>query len=514
MFPPEPRSTEQRRAEALATRRVAQTRRMVWTAAVIGATVFIGFGAVDVAIHEVLFPEGSLGTALAWRAVGLLGLVFIVASTRLEGRPLSFYRGATSAGLTLTALSLGFIGSELGGLQGPNAIGILFIVAGATSMLPSPWRSSLLLIGPSFIAMFAGLLSGVALHDIYAPQLRAPETLAAFGLDVLMFLSLGAFSVLGADRQWRIANQLDDARRLGRYRLESRLGAGGMNEVWLARDVLARREVALKLLRGGDTDEARLARFEREAQLTARLASPHTVRILDFGTSPIDGTAWIAMERLEGCDLAELLAHEGPLDVRRAVHLGLHAATSLAEAHASGLIHRDLKPANLFVCSRDPEKDWLKVIDFGIARDLRQPQASLTQTGFIIGTPAYMAPELLLGQHASPRSDVYALGACLHAMLTGVGGPWEALEGVELLSLERRRHVPSIASRRGGPVPAALEGLIVACLSPEPSERPSDGAALAAALTALGLPAWEPRLDSDTRASTAPMAADEQRTLP
>jgi hypothetical protein len=478
-------SREDRRAEALATRRVAQTRAMTWTAAVIGAGIFLSFGAVDVALHAVLYPEGSLLAALVWRAVGMVGLVAIVAATRLEGRPVTFYHRATSGGLALTGLALGVIGSELGGLEGPNAIGVLFIVAGTTSMLPSPWRVSLSLIGPSFVAMFAGLLVGVATHEAYAPQLGSAAALTAFGFDVLMFVSLSAFSVVGADRQWRTNAQLADARRLGRYRLESRLGAGGMNEVWLARELGTQRPVALKLLRGADSDEGRLARFEREAQLTSRLGSPHTVRILDFGTNPIDGSAWIAMEKLDGRDLAELIANEGALEVARVLRLARHAALSLAEAHAAGLVHRDIKPANLFVCDRNPERDWLKVIDFGIARDVRTPQASLTQTGFIIGTPAYMAPEQLLGQPATPRSDVYALGACLHAMLTGLGGPWERLEGAELLSLERRGQIPAIAPLRREEVPPRVERLVARCLAPDPASRPSDGAAVVAALDAL-----------------------------
>jgi hypothetical protein len=410
------------RAEAVAAQETSRARGALRTAALIGAAFFIiGGPPLDLVVEALLYPEAALSVVFAWRAVGVAGLLALAVATRRDGRPFAFYRNFAVAVLTLTGAVLGAVASELGGLGGPYALGYLFIVSGAAIMLPSPWRTSFVLVGPAFVALLAALLIGVANHETYRGQLASPPTLASFGVEVSLLLTLAAFSIIGADRQWRVIRQLTDARRFGRYRLERRLGAGGMNEVWLARDAAIGRSVALKVLRVTDSRDDRFARFEREAQLTARLASPHTVRVLDYGQNPLDGSAWIAMERLEGLDLAALLAEVGALGVPRAVHLARQAALSLAEAHGAGLVHRDLKPANLFICKNDPTPDWLKVIDFGIARDARSTVPSLTQTGFVIGTPAFMAPEQMMGQPATPAADVYALGACIHAMLARLG---------------------------------------------------------------------------------------------
>jgi len=172
---------------------------------------------------------------------------------------------------------------------------------------------------------------------------------------------------------WSARRQVYEARKLGRYRLKVRIGAGGMGEVWMAWDDSRREDIALKVLAASASEQAgAVARFEREARIAASLRSPHTVRVLDYGASD-DGVRYLAMELLDGANLADLVASKGPMPPARAVHFVRQACHSLAEAHASGIVHRDVKPENLFVTTRDGARDVLKVVDFGTRRSRRPP---------------------------------------------------------------------------------------------------------------------------------------------
>ena len=224
---------------------------------------------------------------------------------------------------------------------------------------------------------------------------------------------------------------LDDGVRVGSYSLIERLGSGGMGEVWLARHQLLARPAAVKLVReatggAGEDGHALRQRFAREAQATAELQSPHTVQLFDFGMTDT-GSFYYVMERLRGMDLQRMVERHGPLPPERAVFLLKQACRSLSEAHALGLVHRDIKPANLFVCRLGPEYDFLKVLDFGVvSRQGREPMAPITVAGMVLGTPAFLAPELVSGQGSfDGRADIYALGCVAFWLLTG-RPPFEA----------------------------------------------------------------------------------------
>lgn len=262
-----------------------------------------------------------------------------------------------------------------------------------------------------------------------------------------------------------------------RYRLVRRLGLGGMSVVHLAHDELLDRFVAVKLLadRLGGDEELR-ARFLREGQMTARLSHPNVVVVYDTGED--EGQPFIVMEYVEGRTLAEELDQRRVLPGAEVAELGAQAGAGLAHAHAAGLVHRDVKPHNLLLRN----DGVLKVADFGIARG--SVDRTLTQAGALLGTAAYMAPEVIRGERATEASDLYSLGAVLYELLTG--RPPRRIESFadlgELSTIaEPRELVPD--------APARLVATIMRCLDDSPDRRPASAAALADELAGSGVPA-------------------------
>ncbi len=267
---------------------------------------------------------------------------------------------------------------------------------------------------------------------------------------------------------------LDEGLPLGHYRLMTKLGEGGMGEVWLARHQLLARPCAVKLIRpdrlGAGYRDAALERFRREARTIARLTSPNTVRLYDFGLSE-SGSLYFVMELLRGLDLFALVKDFGPLPPERVVFVLRQACRSLAEAHGEGLLHRDVKPHNLFLCRLGLDCDVVKVLDFGLVKSLGDEDAQITTAGALTGTPAYMPPERAGGGPGDARSDIYALGCVAWWMLAGrtvfSGDPMAMVLHHVRTAPER----PSLAS--GLPVPERLEQIVMDCLEKAPSKRPA-----------------------------------------
>jgi serine/threonine-protein kinase len=217
---------------------------------------------------------------------------------------------------------------------------------------------------------------------------------------------------------------------------------------------------------------------------TSSLHDPHTIRVFDYGASD-DGVAYIAMELLHGEDLGSLVAREGPLDPARCARLGRQVCASLAEAHARGIVHRDVKPENLFVTRAADGTELLKVLDFGIAKvSDASLDATLTQGGWVGGTPAYMAPEVCEGGVADPRSDLYSLGAVLYFMLTGAPPFADASPSGVMVAHVRQEVVPP-SRRAPHPVPPPLEAAILRCLAKRPQDRHADARELDESLAAV-----------------------------
>jgi hypothetical protein len=272
------------------------------------------------------------------------------------------------------------------------------------------------------------------------------------------------------------------ARRIGQYTLLEKLGEGGMGAVYRVRHALLRRPTALKLIRPDQVSAATVARFECEVQLTAELTHPCTIAIYDYGRTP-DGVFYYAMEYLDGITLERLVRSDGPQPERRVVHLLEQICGSLAEAHAKELIHRDVKPANLMLCQRGGLCDVVKVLDFGLVKDLDAPGGvALTAAQTITGTPATLAPEAILHPEAvDERSDVYSIGAVAYALLTGEDVfPGEG--AVEVMGKHLHVEPEPPSKRLGRAIDAELESLVLRCLAKSPDGRPCGAQALVAEL--------------------------------
>ena len=287
---------------------------------------------------------------------------------------------------------------------------------------------------------------------------------------------------------------LDEGLPLGHYRLLGKLGEGGMGEVWRARHQLLARPCAIKLIKpdllGESNRYAATERFQLEARTIARLTSPNTVRLYDFGVSET-GSFYFVMELLTGMDVASLVQRFGQLPPERAIAVLRQACRSLGEAHATGVLHRDIKPQNLFLCRLGLDFDVVKVLDFGLVKSLHEGAAQLTTEGLLTGTPAYMPPERVMGAAADERSDLYSLGCVAYWMLTGravfTGEPMTVM-------IHHARTIPQPPSKvAGSPLPAGLEEIVLSCLEKAPEKRPSSAVELWHQLGEVALtPPWTP----------------------
>lgn len=291
----------------------------------------------------------------------------------------------------------------------------------------------------------------------------------------------------------RLGRQVSRAREMGSYRLADRIGSGGMGEVWRADHRLLARPAAIKLIRpsraeNGEAAGTAVARFRREAQSAASLRSPHTIQLYDFGVTR-DGRFYLVMELLDGIDLETLVRRFGPQPPARVVRLLCQACHSLAEAHASGLVHRDIKPANLHLSRLGLEYDFLKVLDFGLAkRDHRTAsvQTLLTAPEATTGTPAYMPPEMASGGPVDGRVDIYALGCVGYFLLTGKL-VFEAETALQMILQHLQKEPVAPSARSGLAIPARLDEIILGCLAKDPAHRPSTAEALARELSLIEL---------------------------
>jgi len=331
---------------------------------------------------------------------------------------------------------------------------------------------------------------GLALGN---PSPRAPVV----ALNFLENYVAVAFALVSINVIRRLGADVQKAREMGSYRLIERLGHGGMGEVWRARHKMLARPAAIKLIRAealglqkGPLAERLLRRFEREAQATAALHSPHSVELYDFGVTT-EGTFYYVMEILHGLDLETLVKRFGPIPADRAIHFLLQVCDSLADAHHVGLVHRDIKPANIYACKRGLKHDFIKVLDFGLVTSAWTQEeddiSHLTQEGAVPGTPGYIAPEVALGSHPiDGRADLYALGCVGYWLLTGHrvfehGTPME-------IAIQHVQTSPVPPSRQTQlHIPEALERAILACLEKAPEQRPADAEDLARRLAACEL---------------------------
>jgi eukaryotic-like serine/threonine-protein kinase len=297
----------------------------------------------------------------------------------------------------------------------------------------------------------------------------------------LWVLSGLGVSVLASRVIYGLQEQVREAQQLGQYTLEQKIGQGGMGEVYRARHALLRRPTAVKLLSGADAAPATLQRFQQEVQLTSELSHPNTIVIYDYGHTP-SGVFYYAMEYLDGLNLGELVRREGPLPPERVIHLLEQVCAALTEAHGVGLIHRDIKPENVVVGVRGGVPDFVKVLDFGLVKDIKaRGEADLTAENSITGTPHYMAPEAILGRDVDARSDLYAVGCLGYVLLTGA--PVFDGDSIVEICAAHLHQEPEAASKRRPGVPTDIQQVLRQCLAKDPAARPESARRLAALLT-------------------------------
>lgn len=370
--------------------------------------------------------------------------------------------------------------------------GIGMMVAIRAALIPSvPVRTILvsalvgvpLLLAITFVVPDAGGgLAWRALDSVALPWL--PATAAMMWGFVTLTSTVISWVIYGLRAEVR------EARRLGQYVLERKIGEGGFGEVYRAHHGMMRRPSALKLLRVDRAGEVDLLRFEREVQLTARLTHPNTITIFDYGRTN-DGVFYYAMELLDGANLQRIVAASGAQAAGRVVRILTMACGALTEAHAIGLIHRDIKPANIMLCTQGGERDVVKLLDFGLVKELQvEGEVHLTGASTLTGTPQYMAPESILApDSADARTDIYSLGAVAYFLLAG----GEVFDGTSIVEIcgQHLHQAPEALSARGVTIPAELEAVVLACLAKEPDRRPQSAAELRSRLEACDVEPWD-----------------------
>ena len=372
-----------------------------------------------------------------------------------------------------------------------SLIGLTLLLVIRAAVVPSSPRRTLVYtalfsLPPILTATFVAVTpDGFVLRAADAPAWPwLPATLAMMWGFLVFTSTITTRVVHGLRREVR------EARQLGQYVIEHKIGEGGMGEVYRARHGLMRRPTALKLLRPDRASEASVARFEREVQQTARLTHPNTITIFDYGRTD-DGTFYYAMELLDGANLHRIVSVTGPQPASRVIRILTMACGALTEAHGIGLIHRDVKPANIILCTQGGERDVVKLLDFGLVKELAvDGDVELTGKATLTGSPQYMAPEAIrAGGSVDARTDLYALGAVAYFLLAG-GALFTGKSLVEVCS-QHLHQAPAPLASRGVEVPAELEAIVRACLEKDPALRPPSAAALRQRLEACAIPRWD-----------------------
>ncbi len=294
---------------------------------------------------------------------------------------------------------------------------------------------------------------------------------------VLSSIAIFVFTLRVAHLQRQARAAAIEAKQLGQYQLEQKLGAGAMGVVYKGRHAMLRRPTAIKLLNADKVTGQSIARFEREVQITSQLNHPNTVAIFDFGRTPED-VFYYAMEYLEGIDLQQLVDQYGPQPAGRVIHILRQVCGSLYEAHSMGLVHRDVKPSNLMLTRRGGEADVVKVLDFGLVK-ARDDEQQPGEDRSLAGTPLYMSPEAIqLPNSVDGCSDIYAVGAVGYFLLTG-HPVFEASSIIDLCNKHVTETPTPPSVRLGKPVPEDLENAILACLEKSRAKRPQTARDLA-----------------------------------
>jgi serine/threonine-protein kinase len=509
-LPSSPASREAERLEERVSRQIAFRRALI-----VSCGLWLGFMCVDLAaIHSLHAGRLAYFVAVRFAVFCAAGLAFVLLRSDAKGPSEARLLAVDILVYCSAAIGIALLCVEFRGLASPYVPGFCLVLLSRAVTAAVPWRRGVVLTSIPFGTFFTVLVGSAIFSPTIAAQLHDPAALTTLLINGAYVLGAACSLVIGGHIVWSLRRQVFEARSLGRYRLKRRLAAGGMGDVWLAYHPGLKRDVAVKILRPDDRERSglALARFEREVRATAELVHPNTVRVYDYGVTE-DGLWYYVMELLEGETLADYVTRLGPLPPARAVYIVGQAARALAEAHERGIVHRDVKPENMFLTSLGGEHDFVKVIDFGIAR-LERDETRMTDTGSLLGTPAYMSPEMAMGLTADARSDVYALGSVLYFLLSG-RPPFEADNAGAMIFAHVNERVVPPSRILGRPIPADVEAVVLRSLAKDPAERFANGAELALALSACGLAGrWTFGDAAIARRSSRPPPVSGTETLP
>jgi serine/threonine protein kinase len=517
------------------SRRLSRMSRMSKIHRPLGVDSMTG-GSFDAAHRDLLWYRVSKGMAIGLAISLIYGVVgyFYFRSDALIQTPLSkiiprlFWGHGLSFGLALTMLMimrekacamrlelitfLVFAFNIVLGLGGHvacrpgdmNYLGLSIMLFVPAAFVPWKLRSQLGLglvgltsyLGPQLFNVYKWeaareFWAGRSGQDGFGPTLF----INSLGIVILTLVSMAISRTL-----YNFSKTSHQVQRLGSYEVLEEIGRGGMGRVLKARHHMICRPAAVKLLEA-PVGEAGLAmsRFEREVHLSAHLNHPNTIQIYDFGRTA-DNRFFYAMEYLSGLDLERMVERFGPLPASRIVFILRQVVGSLNEAHNKGIVHRDIKPSNIFLTSRGGLCDFVKVLDFGLAKQVSTAgaHASVTKTGMVFGTPRYIAPEALYGTDGiDARSDLYNLGGVAYWLLTG-RPPFDTDSSVDLIIDHVKNPPPAPSTVSETPIPSELEALVMRLLAKKPDERYQSAAELDAALVALPTPEpwdWESAKD-------------------
>jgi eukaryotic-like serine/threonine-protein kinase len=486
-------------SSGLPTDLLRQSAGRLRTLALLYAFVFFMAGIVPALIFD---WDHFLGSFVQWgpAAIGIGVAVLVAAVIRSDRFPLPT---VMRLGLAFEiASSYAVAGAEFAdpsgleihrGFMGLSWVAVWVVLF--TVVVPTPPRRAVLaaLASVASVPIIIGLqiVTGIAALGISPAEF--------FFALVFPYILVVGMAYVGARVVYQLGTEVKRARELGSYQLEEKLGEGGMGEVWRASHRMLTRPAAIKLIRpsspgnghGGVSDEA-VRRFEREAQVIARLRSPHTVNLFDFGRAE-DGSFYYVMELLDGLDADSLVRRFGPVPSERVIFLLRQVCHSLSEAQSCGLVHRDIKPANIFLCRYGEEYDFVKVLDFGIVGAIRDtPGGNVMETrgNAVRGTPAFIAPEQVMGNGVDGRADIYATGCLAYWLLTGQL-VFTADTSMALLMQHAQKPPTPPSVRTELPIPPGLDDLVLSCLAKDPAQRPQSARELSLRLAEVeGAGAW------------------------
>jgi len=400
-------------------------------------------------------------------------------------------RGLENAATLLTAVCYSAMAAMLPIGFRPDFVMILclnLIVMTRSILVPSTTRRTTIVVtvvGAILVVGAYRAFAGADLSSFPVTLHRELSPVTAAIRSAAWWLLTSGLAVTTSHVIYGLQREINKARRLGQYALEEKLGEGGMGVVYRASHAMLRRPTAVKLLAPEKAGEETIARFEREVRLTARLTHPNTITIYDYGRTP-EGIFYYAMELLDGASLDAVIEVGGAQPAGRVVHIANQIASALVEAHSAGLIHRDIKPANVILCERGGMSDVVKVVDFGLVRELESDAGALSRAGVVSGTPLYLAPEAIHSPAGiDARVDIYALGAVMYYLLAG-DHVFRGRTTMEVCAHHLHTQPIPVGDRSKTPLPEDLAGIVMDCLKKVPSERPQSAAELLRRLKRCG----------------------------